>query len=92
MKKLFVCISCTFLANGLLAQANFELAKQMQAKYKDAEMYIIKSTEELKLEKNQYAKNVTISHIKKDQYLALRINKTIPLFEYYDNFSEVKYL
>lgn len=91
MEKIhLLIISILLFINITKAQTNIALAQQMQEKYKDADMYILNSTDELKLEKNTFNKNVTINYSKKDKYLALRINKTIPLYEYYDKFSEVK--
>lgn len=71
------------------AQSTVDQAKELQSKFKDAEMYLLKSEDNLKLEKNIGSKNVQIKYAKVNQYMALRINKDISLFEYYDNSSKV---
>ena len=78
-----------FSSQHVQAQSSFDQAKELQSKYKDAEMYILRSEDNLKLEKNIGTKNVIIKYAKAYQYLSLCINKDISLFEYYDNSSNI---
>lgn len=88
-KVISILFVLLFLPYGNKAQSTINQAKELQFKYKDAEMYLLRSEDNLKFEKNLGTKNVVIKYAKANKYISLCINKDIALIEYYDNSSNI---
>lgn len=91
-KSTLICLLIFLINHAILSQtqSNVELASSIQSKYKKSPLFITNEVLNLKFEKNYSLKNVYISTQRKTNYLSLRINEKVNLYEYYSNFSEVK--